>query len=969
MDLVTTADSSDFHRVQCWNSADLAPVQACVHELFVAQALRSPEDDAVSAWDGDFTYAQLHHLSDAVAHRLGAKGIEHGAFVPICFEKSKWAVVAMLAVLKSGAAFVMLDPAQPIERLRHIIRSVDAATLLASPEQADRLNGVIEDSLLLTDDLLQRIPISGASLSLPTVSSDDVAYVLFTSGSTGVPKGCIVSHIAYCSSARAHSEAMGLKRSRRVFQFASYSFDAMCVEILTSLTVGACVCVPSEAERMDDIAWAIRKYNVDWTFLTPTVLKLLHPHDVPCLKTLVVGGEAAPQSLIDVWVDAVELLNGFGPTETVVFATCNRFRRGTAATNLGRGIGAHCWVVNFAEERHCRVGEVGELLIETPAMAQGYLNNERQTAAVFISCPSWLAIPGREGERRMYKTGDLACYQDDGSLHYRGRADNQVKIRGQRMELGEVENQLHSNEAIRSAVVLARELPDGSKSLVGIVTTRATMSPKEQVDVEPMHPLPRTEDRLLEVTGIQQRLSDCLPEFMVPLSWIILPLLPVSVSGKVDRRQLALWMASLDADHFLPWIREQQSNHDRLGEVSMRSELTPEERIIQTVWSEILNLPLERVCLHHSFISLGGDSITAMQVVSKCRAQDLTVRVFHILRLASLELVAAASSLRTTSTAVSVLPSDDEEKYSQSFELSPIQRFFFATVTSGRDHFNQSLLLESARSISADEINSALQSILARHPLLRARFRCDATGEWSQHIRQLQSTLDIEQGPLTVAALFETGDGQQLFFWTWHHVVVDLVSWRTILAELEEHLLHGSIASPRPLSFPCWLEALQSHVHGKSALDVSGTLPHQVHMPVEDFWHMSGIPNLTEDIITETFVLDPDTTTALLSPACNGPLRTTVVDLLVASLIYAFSAVFPDRMAPTIFNEGHGREPWHESIDLSTTVGGSPHSVPSGQRAGSRAHRYHRYDQRSTTACSRERVPILYHAVPPSRWP
>lgn len=941
----TPSYEHDFQQIQALNRAPLEPSWRCVHDLFQEQVAARPNAPAICAWDGDFSYTELDALSTLLAHCLAREGVAPEVKVPLCFEKSKWTVVGILAILKAGGAFVPLDPAHPIERLKGIIAAVGARVLLASTQYAsliaDAVDVTIEVSHICVTEWERQNDICPIRLQ---AEPSQAVYVLFTSGSSGVPKGCVVEHAAYCSSARAHACAMGITRGRRVFQFASYGFDASMCEILTSLTVGACICVPSEDERVNDIAKAIRKYNADWTFLTPTAVKLIQPESVPCLRTLVVGGEASPPAIIDTWANEVELLHAYGPTETIVFATCYRFTSSSHPSTLGNGIGTRCWVANLEDKQHCCIGEIGELLIETPAMARCYLGDEQKTRISFIDVPSWLdwhqdlLVETGKGHRRLYRTGDLVRYVPDGTLQYIGRKDNQVKIHGRRIELGEIEHHLYATEMVESGVVVVAGTHHQSKTLVAVISFQNDSHIQQpeggvlNLQSSQRGPLNGT------ISAIRQQMTENLPGYMVPNSWVVVDSLPVNLAGKLDRRRISNWIAGLDEHHLRPW----KASEADVNVVDCLTGTATQEQM-RNIWSEILNMPAADISLNDSFLQLGGDSISAMQVVAQCRSQALTVGVQHVLKSDSLRDFARQAQSDPGRAAIT--ETDDERSYYSPFPLSPIQRFFFEKSPGGNNHFNQSFLLELKSKIERGRLENAVKAVISRHMLLRARFGQNSEGEWLQRIhpdnasdsyvlnsrtvendneilsavQELQRSLDIQRGPLVAVGLLNLESGQQMLFATCHHLVVDLVSWRVILQELEDHIQYGRIRTPKSLSFAPWTEAQITHC--RDAIKPADTLPHQIGEPLLDFWGISDRPNRFEDIVTDGFILDQPSTTQILSAASNQILHTEPVEILVACLIFAFHKIFPERQTPTIFNESHGREPWHDTIDLSGTVG------------------------------------------------
>nr|POF14189.1 nonribosomal peptide synthetase tes [Quercus suber] len=349
---ITLCGPLDIDEVQGWNiSIETDEVSSCFHALVEEQARQRPTAPAVAAWDGDFSYSELNATAERLAHHLVTQmRVARGDLVMLCFEKSAWAYVAMLAINKAGGAWVPLDPTHPPHRHQQVIDQAGARLALASVEHADKcrkmLGSVVEVSAAL-DKLLTEAPNSDGSLLPPVADPRDTAYVLFTSGTTGTPKGIVMEHHALCTSQVAISRRLGLGPEKvRLLQFAAYVFDLSIGEIIGPLISGACVCVPSEHERINDLAGFIRRAGVNWAFLTPSVVRLFKPEDVPGLELLLLTGEAAGHDQLATWIGRVRLLNGWGPSETCCFSTLHEWQTAMESPmTVGRPVGGYCWIV------------------------------------------------------------------------------------------------------------------------------------------------------------------------------------------------------------------------------------------------------------------------------------------------------------------------------------------------------------------------------------------------------------------------------------------------------------------------------------------------------------------------------------------------------------------------------------------------------------------------------------------------
>lgn len=444
-----TIETTDLLKIWEWNCAVPASVERCIHEMIGEQS--QPTAPAVCAWDGTFTYGELNYLATQLSSRLVSMGAGPETTVPLCFEKSRWATVAMLAVLKAGCNFVALDPALPELRLTQIVRQVQPNVLLTSclhqalgARLVDVVIVVSPDAFTTQLELIAPIKPAG-----PT----SIAYVTFTSGSTGTPKGVVIEHRNVASALHHQTDRLGITAKSRFFDFASYSYDVSCSNTLAVLLAGGCICVPSDEDRINNIAGSITSLGANITALTPSVSRLLSPEAVPGLQSLILVGEPVRTSDITRWQGRARVICRYGVSESPAASTIHAGSSDHPC--IGTGAGLVTWVAS--SDNHnvlVPLGAVGELLLEGPAIARGYLNDAVNTTAAFIHDPKWLTTGGRSG--RLYKTGDLVRYQMDGSLIFVGRKDTQVKIRGQRVELEDIE--YHVQECLSGMHQLVAEV-------------------------------------------------------------------------------------------------------------------------------------------------------------------------------------------------------------------------------------------------------------------------------------------------------------------------------------------------------------------------------------------------------------------------------------------------------------------------------------------------------------------------------
>ncbi|KAI9150478.1 Nonribosomal peptide synthase atnA [Paramyrothecium foliicola] len=925
----------NMRQILAWNSNPKSNVQKCIHQAIAEQGVARPDAEAVCAWDGSFSYTELLHLADRLASRLVASGVGPEVFVPICFDKSRWTVVAMLAILKAGGIFVPLDPTHPVPRLQALAHKVGARTLLCSRHHLTMLETVASELIPVDDQLFSELP--EHSEVVDRGSSANGAYMIFTSGTTGEPKGALIEHGSLLSSAHAHGPAMMMDSETRSLQFAASTFDVSITEILTCLILGGCVCVPSEEARLNAIETAITELRANWALLTPTFVKFINPADVPCLKTLVTGGEAMTQAIIRSW-SHINLINCYGPAETSVVSHVHRhMREGKNPLNIGHQVGIHCWVTDrYNHDRLMPVGAIGELVIEGQTLAREYYKEPEKTSDAFILDPQWVRHqdPDRP-PRRMYKTGDLVRYNHDGTFHIAGRKDTQIKFHGQRIELGEIEHHLNVSPSIKHGMVI---LPKEGFCKGRLLTMIQLCDPLNQDLVPNGEPYKLIDGELEEtaiekVAEVKQFLTERLPPYMVPSMWLAVEFIPRLQSGKLDRKQTAKWVDDMSEELYrrLNPVTVSGSSED----LTFASETELE---LRKVWSHVLNLNSEQLGLRQSFLSVGGDSISAMQVMSECRKRGLGLTVRHIIACKSItELASHVKPIET--------PLFHKEILEQPFELSPIQKLYFSRANHSQGHYNQSFLLHTSRRILPSDMRAAIETVIQRHSMLRARFSQNAEGVWQQRITNevatsyrlravklassaevdssntdSQTCLNATNGPLFAADLIDQNGEEQLLFVVAHHLVIDLVSWRVILQDLEELLTRPEEASnaESPLPFQTWSKMQLEHCQAltpEQALPVEGIPDGNA-----EYWGMEATPNIYGQMARENFEVGSNLTSLLLSK-CHESLRTEIPDVLLAAMIYSFGQTFNDRPVPPVFAEGHGREPWDPSIDLSNVVG------------------------------------------------
>ncbi|KAF4239724.1 hypothetical protein CNMCM6457_008644 [Aspergillus fumigatiaffinis] len=614
----------DYHQIAQWDNKshfDLMDDQT-IDVLIDQHALSNPTAVAIHSWDSDLTYAELTNLSLKLAAHLQSLGVCPGDMVPLCMEKSLWAIVAVLAVIKSGAAFVPLEALGPKRRLEEIIDRVHGRVVLASPAHAAGLEHAERTVVPVSADAMAQL--SPPEYTTPQRTASSTAYILFTSGSTGHPKGCIMNHSALTGFA-AHALPLQITRTSRVLHFASYSVHASLIEIFCTLSVGATLCIPTHHDRLNDLQGSINRMGVTWTTMTPSTLRTLNTRELRSMQTILLGAEAIPKNAYEIFQGGFRLLIGYGMTEWGGILSAQKPET-RDTRNIGEPFLGSVWLVESDDHNQLApVGAVGELLIEGPYLTRGYLDDEEKTAEALVVGPIWLRQFRGDAylQRRLYKTGDLAQYEPDGTLRYVSRKDNQVKLRGYRIELEEVEYHLREcwdgmeHDAVLLADVVVSAEDSAWPSLMAFIHDKGASTAKDSsLFMEP------DEQFHLRARKAESKLREQLPGHMVPTVYIPLSYVPMTVSRKLDRRAIRTQAATLSQHRLLRYRTEPQTGENEKAQPSSMTELA-----LHRMFALLLDLEPTNIGVDDSFYALGGHSIGAMQLVSMCQEENIPLTV------------------------------------------------------------------------------------------------------------------------------------------------------------------------------------------------------------------------------------------------------------------------------------------------------------------------------------------------------
>lgn len=828
----------DITQLAHWNRLTPPLAETLLLDRIGAIVQANPQRTAVDAWDGSFNYEELDKFSSLLASTLICDGVGVGSVVPLCFEKSKWNVVAMLAVMKSGAAFCPLDPTLPKERLDSLTGIVGAKYMLCSSENLRLCQNLVDNVKEICYDTISTIQVAEHGI-FPDIQHCTELYVMFTSGSTGLPKAVVLQHGATATSAEAHGLTLGLSQFSRVLQFAGHTWDISILEFLTTLSFGGCVCIPSDFDRMNYLTRYINTARVNMLVVTPSLAQTINPDEVPGIKVLSLIGESWGHGINDAWGGKVKLFNSYGPTEACIMCTAIEVDSTLyCKNNIGYGIGATTWITDPNNHNILTpIGCVGELLLEGNLLAKGYMHDDIKTAQAFVDNPTWATrtiVGGRRPPQRLYKTGDLVQYEDDGTITFRGRKDSQVKIRGKRVELEEIEHHLAAERQVRLAMVVYPSTGLLKNQLVGIISLSRSVSTSDLngiEDIEDSKSLkPLIDKAIPEICEcVRTQLSLKVAEYMVPAVWLTVESLPLLPSSKIDRKFLSSWVDSITPETLDLFSAIPPAEANRIYPA-----VTVAERIIQQVWGEVLDIPVENISTRTSFTVLGGDSVLAMLVVSRCRAQNVTISVRDILQQRTIAELASAAQSTNFQREMAVIPQDQTNylsllnsrevlsKIAPDLDISdpglvedvylclPVQQEMLSYQRENEEFYRVEGILRLGSPVGhvdVDILQQAWKQLVKRHGTLRSRFTDELTSNGAmyqivfktpifQFIKLTSDTSEeallklnnlsqsSETSPFCVAVCV-TSDGTTFCKIEAHHAIIDHASIGILLEELQ----------------------------------------------------------------------------------------------------------------------------------------------------------------------------------------
>jgi amino acid adenylation domain-containing protein/non-ribosomal peptide synthase protein (TIGR01720 family) len=897
-----------------WNGAALAYDDVRPFHVRFEDSVKDHPDAPACIWsDGRWTYRELNEEANRLARYLQSCRVGPDTLVGLFLERSPEMILGLLATLKAGGAYVPLDPALPPERIAYMIADAGMPVILSTTATAGRLPSTTS-TVIHIDSVRDALAAFSAGNLTDAVDSEHLAYVIYTSGSTGRPKGTLITHKGLSNYLNWCLRAYPYREGRGTLVHSTLAFDATVTALLPSLLAGTSVTLLPEAEALDNLAGHLRAtpgYSV--LKITPAHLKVLGQQlsaseIEEMARALVVGGENLTRHHLAFLPQRIRptVYNEYGPTETVVGCIVYEVTEAEFAGSsvpIGKPIPNTTAYVLDEDLHPVPPGVAGELYLGGVGLARGYLHRADLTAERFLPDP-FSATLGR----RLYRTGDVAKFLQDGTMEYLSRADDQVKLHGYRIEPGEIEAVLKHHPSLRDAVVLVREDQPGDKRLVGYVVSAADVAPTVQ-----------------ELRGF---LGSQLPPYMVPSTWVVLESIPLTHNGKVDRKALP----------------HPEMTREILGSTYVAPE-TPQERILAGIWQDVLGLP--QVGVTDNFFELGGDSILSIQIIARANQFGLRLTPMQLFQHPTVEALAAVAG-------TGGLAENEQGSVTGNVPLTPIQRWFFEHTVPARDHWNQSLLFEAGTPLDSGILKQLVRALVEHHDILRARF-VEAADGWTQVLQaepdddlltvvslqsgdpdigaevereaeRWQRSLDLRNGPVFRVVVMDCGPGRpSRLLLVAHHLVIDAVSWQIILDDLI--LGYRQLTEGKPVQLPLkttsfrrWAEGLIGFARspeGKEEADYWLRLQNLPRAPMpRDF---AGGINTESSTKTFTISISKEDTEVLLRRGLRA-YGVEINDILLTALAQTLTA-WTGETSAYLHLEGHGREELVPGLDITRTVG------------------------------------------------
>ncbi|WFA93998.1 plipastatin non-ribosomal peptide synthetase PpsC [Bacillus subtilis] len=876
------------------------PRNETISRLFEMQAEQTPNAVAIVSDTQVFTYEDMNSWANQIASVLQIKGVGPDSVVALLTGRTPELIAGMLGILKAGGAYLPIASDLPVERIAYMLSDSGAALLLQSEKTEKQLLDIECEQIIIED-----IQKQGKTKNVDSSAGPhSLAYIIYTSGSTGKPKGVMIEQRSVIRLVK-NSNYITFTPEDRLLMTSSIGFDVGSFEIFGPLLNGAALHLSDQQTFLDShqLKRYIEHQGITTMWLTSSLFNHLTEQNEQTfsqLKHLIIGGEALSPSHVNRIRNVcpeVSIWNGYGPTENTTFSTCLHIQKTyELSIPIGRPVGnSTAYILNQWGVLQ-PVGAVGELCVGGDGVARGYLGRPDLTKEKFVKNPF---VPGD----RLYRTGDLARWLPDGTIEYVGRIDDQVKVRGYRVELGEIETALRQIDGVKEAAVLARTAQTGSKELFGYISVKAGTNAEQ----------------------VRSLLARSLPNYMIPAYIIEMETLPLTSNGKLNRKALPE-----------PNFTSKQTY------APPRNDL---EDQLALIWQEVLGI--QRIGIEDSFFELGGDSIKALQVSARLGRYGLSLQVSDLFRHPKIKDL--SPFIRKSERIIEQGPVQGDVPW------TPVQQWFFSQDIEERHHFNQSVMLFHSGRLSENAIRPALKKLAEHHDALRMVYRNDdrrwiqsnqgihesqlyslrtsdlsqSESGWETQIKQevadLQQSINLQEGPLLHAALFKTLTGDYLFL-AIHHLVVDGVSWRILLEDLSAGYQQAAAGQtiqlpPKTDSYQEYARRIQEYaqssklireeaywrtVEEQQAAELPYEIPHHVNI---DFSKRDSLSfSLTE------------ADTAVLLQNVNHAYGTDTQDILLTAASLAICE-WTGGSKLRIAMEGHGREHILPELDISRTVG------------------------------------------------
>ncbi|KPA18703.1 plipastatin synthase subunit D [Candidatus Magnetomorum sp. HK-1] len=875
------------------------PDDKCIHQLFEEQVEKTPDSVAVIFEDKQLTYKELNEKSNQLGHYLKSLGVGPEILVGICVERSIEMIVGILGILKSGGAYVPLDPEYPADRLTFMINDANVKVLLLHKKSTDTFP--LNNKQIVKLDQDKNI-IEEKSIENPDSDTDpsNLAYILYTSGSTGIPKGVAIEHRSPVALVLWAKQIYSEKELAGTLASTSICFDLSVFEMFTPLSSGGTIIIARNALELPNLISA--NYVTLINTVPSAIQELVKLNAIPTSVTTVnLAGEPLPSILVDKIYDTKtvqKVYDLYGPSEDTTYSTFILREKGGINT-IGKPIDNTKTYILDKYLNPLPVGVPGQLHISGHGLARGYHNRPELTKDKFIPNP-FDGVP----HSRLYKTGDLAKWFPDGNIEFLGRIDNQVKVRGYRIELGEIRSRITAHPEIEDALIMVKETYQNTRELVAYIVTSFVIS-----------------------TGkLRSFLGRSIPQFMIPSYFVLLKKFPLTLSGKIDQKALPDLNEAQDSAYDTEYVQPRNETEARLADV----------------WKNLLGR--KQIGIHDNYFDLGGDSIKAIQIASRLAQEGIKLEISTLL----LNPTIAELSDKVIKTELII----DQGTVTGNVLLTAVQSWFFENYKNCPNHFNQSVVLYSKKQLNENTLSAVLKRIQEHHDALRMKYEFESDYiiqknsdldyplsfeiknmikvanvdfQIESYANKVQAEINLKTGPLMKIVLFRLKDCDHLMI-VIHHLVIDGVSWRILLEDMitgyKQHLSGKQIKFPsKTVSFKFWAEQVQKYSNSETLLKEKiywKTIESIKTNPLPLDYERGNEDSILKDTRTLNFYLSQEKVNVLLTKI-QHVYNTEINDILLTALARTMYQWHGNKKT-MITLEGHGRENIADT-DIKRTVG------------------------------------------------